>query len=205
MKSGDTHARRLTLLHGLIILAFAAIMLRGFGIAWDRWISKADDATTRQGDCVYLVFQGERCMGTVFFDGPRDLATIVKKAGAQGVVRAPEHATIPCSRVVRLLEHPPGYSLEVMSGSHLLCAGQRININIAGEKALMAVPWIGPRLAEKIVRYRLHHGWFGSLDDLQRVRGIGRRQLNRIRPFLQVGSTGVMAPVSALRDQPAYP
>jgi type II secretory pathway component PulK len=43
------------------------------------------------------------------------------------------------------------------------------------------------------------------VDELQRVRGIGRRQLARIRPFLQVGPTRVMAPVSALPAPPEYP
>ena len=205
MKSGTTHSSRLTPLHGLIILAFAAIMLKGFGAVWDHWISSAD-ASFSQGNCVYQVFQGERCVGTVFFDEPRVLETIVKEVGTNGVEGVHENGdTVPCNRVVRLTEHPPGHRVEMMSGHHLLCAGQRIDINVAGKKALTAVPWIGPRLADKIVTYRLRHGPYGSLDDLQRVRGIGRRQLDRIKQFLQVGSTGITAPVSALPGPPAYP
>ena len=173
---------------------------------WDRWIAGLGREPLSPSDCVYEVFRGERCVGTVFFDSPRDLRTILDEVGVKRVEGLPERgATIPCNRAVRLLENPPGYRLEMMSGNHLLCAGQRIDINLADKTALTAVPWIGPRLADNIVAYRVRHGPYARVDELQRVRGIGRRQLARIRPFLQVGPTRVMAPVSALPAPPEYP
>lgn len=43
---------------------------------------------------------------------------------------------------------------------------------------------LGETLARRIVEDREEHGPFQTPDDLLRVRGIGRRTLDRIRPFL---------------------
>ena len=46
------------------------------------------------------------------------------------------------------------------------------------------LPGIGPSLAARIVGDRATHGPFGGPDGLLRVRGIGPRTLERIRPYL---------------------
>jgi competence protein ComEA len=47
------------------------------------------------------------------------------------------------------------------------------------------LPGIGPALASRIVADRTAHGPFGSAEGLLRVRGIGPRTLERLRPFLR--------------------
>ncbi len=59
-----------------------------------------------------------------------------------------------------------------------------VDINRASPKTLERLPLIGPKRAARIVAYRNTHGWFGSVDDLDRVPGIGKGILRRIRPFL---------------------
>ena len=48
------------------------------------------------------------------------------------------------------------------------------------------LPGIGPALASRIVADRAAHGSFGNAEGLLRVRGIGPRTLERLRPFLRI-------------------
>jgi len=48
-----------------------------------------------------------------------------------------------------------------------------VDVNHATADELIALPGIGPALAGRIIAYRKEHGPFGSLDDLERVQGIG--------------------------------
>jgi competence protein ComEA len=48
-----------------------------------------------------------------------------------------------------------------------------VNVNAADAAALEALPGIGPVLAERIVADRAANGPFGSIEDLDRVSGIG--------------------------------
>lgn len=67
---------------------------------------------------------------------------------------------------------------------------RRIDINTAPEAELMLLPGIGPRLAERVVGNRERHGPFTSLEDLQRVHGIGPRTVEHIRPRVAPIVTG---------------
>lgn len=59
----------------------------------------------------------------------------------------------------------------------------RIDVNRATAAELAVLPGVGPRLAERIVEDRERRGLFASLDDLQRVSGIGPATLERLRPY----------------------
>jgi len=61
-----------------------------------------------------------------------------------------------------------------------------IDLNRASMAELMELPGIGPLLAERIIRYRLVHGPFRSLDELLNVPGIGPRTLERLRAYVRV-------------------
>lgn len=60
-------------------------------------------------------------------------------------------------------------------------------INSADSASLIALPGIGPALAGRIVAYRARHGFFGTIDDLTKVKGIGPAKLDRLRPYLRAG------------------
>jgi competence protein ComEA len=63
-------------------------------------------------------------------------------------------------------------------------AAFRIDINKADWPELAELPGIGPVLAKRIVESRTTQGPFADHDDLRRVRGIGPRILETIRPYL---------------------
>ena len=59
-----------------------------------------------------------------------------------------------------------------------------VELNEATVEQLDGLPGIGPALAERIVTYRDEHGPFEQVDDLAKVKGIGVRTLERLRPYL---------------------
>lgn len=59
-----------------------------------------------------------------------------------------------------------------------------ININTAGAEELEILPGVGPRMAQAIIDFREAHGKFSSLEDLQKVKGIGPRKFAAIRPHI---------------------
>lgn len=60
----------------------------------------------------------------------------------------------------------------------------RVDVNAATAAELMLLPGIGPALAGRIIADRRENGPFGSVDDLDRVSGIGVRTVERLRPFV---------------------
>lgn len=73
-----------------------------------------------------------------------------------------------------------------------LCAKKKpplhpVNLNTASSMELQEVPGIGPVTADKILQTRKAYGTFKSVDDLQAIRGIGPKRLDKMRKYLTVG------------------
>jgi len=62
----------------------------------------------------------------------------------------------------------------------------KININTANRFELEKLPGIGPKKAERIIKYRLEHGKFKRVEDIVKVKGIGKKTLERLRPHITV-------------------
>ncbi len=67
-----------------------------------------------------------------------------------------------------------------------LLTGNRVNLNEATATELTSLPGIGPSLAEKIVRTREKEGPFVAVDSLARIKGIGTKKLEKIKPWVIV-------------------
>jgi competence protein ComEA len=61
----------------------------------------------------------------------------------------------------------------------------KIDVNKAEWPELTLMPNIGEQLAKRIVSDRTDRGPFKDLEELRRVRGIGPKTLESMRPFLQ--------------------
>jgi competence protein ComEA len=60
----------------------------------------------------------------------------------------------------------------------------QIDVNAADWPELCLMPGIGEQLARRIVAERTANGPFRDWDDLRRVRGIGPRTLDGMKPYL---------------------
>jgi len=60
-----------------------------------------------------------------------------------------------------------------------------VDINEADWPELLQLPGVGEIMAQRIVESRKTAGPFADHDDLRRVRGIGPKTLERLRPYLQ--------------------
>jgi competence protein ComEA len=65
-----------------------------------------------------------------------------------------------------------------------LVAKFQVDVNRADWPELVQLPGVGQVLAERLIAERERGGEFRSHEDLSRVRGIGPRTLERIRPYL---------------------
>lgn len=60
-----------------------------------------------------------------------------------------------------------------------------LNLNTATEAQLQLLPGVGPATAAKIIAYRERHP-FRSILHLMRIKGIGRKRLEVMRPYLSL-------------------
>jgi len=63
-----------------------------------------------------------------------------------------------------------------------------IDPNLASQADLATLPGIGPVLAQRIIDYRRAHGPYKTIADLRKVSGIGRKKLEKMKPFLDIAA-----------------
>lgn len=61
-----------------------------------------------------------------------------------------------------------------------------VRVNQAEWPELTLLPNIGEVLARRIVQYRQQHGPFESVEQLQKVKGIGPKTVRRIQPYIRL-------------------
>lgn len=79
-------------------------------------------------------------------------------------------------------------------------AGAIIDVDRATAAELEALPRIGPALAARIVAYRDSAGSFGSLEALERVKGIGPAMAKALAPRVTFSTS--RRPTDAATDKP---
>ena len=62
----------------------------------------------------------------------------------------------------------------------------RVDINHGSVEELQRLPGIGPVLAERVIQYRREHGKFGSIRDIQNVKGIGEKRFAQLEPHIHI-------------------
>ena len=81
-----------------------------------------------------------------------------------------------------------------------------VNINTADAGVLGLLPGIGPSKAAQIIAYRKRHP-FRTVDELVRIRGIGRKMVRHLRVHLAVAgpttATGAVVPATVAPPPPS--
>lgn len=73
-----------------------------------------------------------------------------------------------------------------LSGGERLLLRLPLDPNRATAEELGQLPGLSPRLGAAIVADRIERGPFARVEEVERVRGIGPRRLERARPHLAV-------------------
>jgi competence protein ComEA len=66
---------------------------------------------------------------------------------------------------------------------------QPVDLNRATAADFDQLPGVGPVLARRMVDYRKSVGRFHAVEDLRAVKGIGKKKLERLKPFVTVAAT----------------
>lgn len=61
-----------------------------------------------------------------------------------------------------------------------------ININTASKEILVGLPGVGESTAEKIIKYRETHNGFKKIENIMKVKGIGKKKFEKIKEYIFV-------------------
>lgn len=64
--------------------------------------------------------------------------------------------------------------------------GETVNINTADFYELIRIPYVSKKTASYILQYRDQNGKFNSVDDLLKIKGIGKKKLEKIKPYIRL-------------------
>ena len=92
----------------------------------------------------------------------------------------------------------------ITTGNKLTADDAPLDINRATAGELQSLPGIGPKLAAAIVAAREEKP-FASVDDLRRVKGIGPKTLEKVRPFVIIESGRALASYEGLHAKTQRP
>jgi competence ComEA-like helix-hairpin-helix protein len=144
-----------------------------------------NEITPNSAKCLYQIFIGDEPTACVFLDESADVATVLRAANLTAS-KAFDNTPVPCDHCIKLTSD--NIRVEKISGALLIAMGRPINLNLADENDLIAIPGVGPKLAARILEFREAHGPFSETSDLIGVRGIGKKKFASIAPYVHVGN-----------------
>lgn len=143
---------------------------------------------------VSIEIAGEvRNPGIYSFPGEVPVKRVLLEAGGAegGIIANPQVLTSTLTAgskivVMRVQEHILIVTVARMEPNTCLVFSVPLDLNEIEEEHLTLIPGIGPRLAQRIIRYRSEKGGFREIDDLKGVRGIGEKKLRSLERYLTV-------------------
>jgi competence protein ComEA len=141
---------------------------------------------------VLLAFIGRTAIPGALASSSRDDGATVQPP--EPAARTPVDAASPITfdvaisaseTAARTAPEPSG-SAAIQTARVRASADDPVLLNTATEADLRRLPGIGPKRAEAILALRARLGRFHAVEDLLKVKGLGRATLKRLRPFLRV-------------------
>lgn len=141
----------------------------------------------RGADVVVDVTGAVRRPGVYRLPGDQRVEDAVRRAG--GATRRAELAAVNLAArltdgaqiLVPVRGVAAGGGVASAGGTAAAAPSGPVNLNTATPEQLDGLDGIGPTTAAKIVAYRQAHGGFGSLQDLDRIPGIGPKRLAALK------------------------
>lgn len=72
------------------------------------------------------------------------------------------------------------------AGSYLLLDGQKIDLNQASQTDLKQIPRISKRTVKAILEKRKRVGRFKGYDEVDKVKGVGKKTLERLKQYTKI-------------------
>lgn len=80
-----------------------------------------------------------------------------------------------------------------------------LNLNTASEEELMRLPGVGPSKAKAILELRTQLKGFKKVEDLMRVKGIGRKTFRKLLPMLKLDGATTLVEARSSAPRPGTP
>jgi competence protein ComEA len=184
----------------LIILGLVLVIVAGLGVmAYRRMAPSGDDEISIEGPAdntqitkrpevivhvsgavgregVYRLRSGDRKIDAIKLAGGATALANLSSINLAEKMKDGEKIIVPEKpKVVARVSGEP-----VNRGSGTVQVG-KVNINTAGEKALCKVKGIGKTTAKRIVEYRISNGPFSKIEDIMKVKSIGKSKFGKIK------------------------
>ena len=95
-----------------------------------------------------------------------------------GEYRAASPPAVPARAPSGVIQPAPGFIVPVVPAGGL-------NVNQASAQDLVALPGVGPKIAQEIVDYRTVHGPYKRPEDLLPINGIGPKKVLMLTPLIR--------------------
>jgi predicted flap endonuclease-1-like 5' DNA nuclease len=163
----------------------AAVLLALVGAGAAAWLAASPraPAEVRADVCDFVIAVDGvlRCDD----EAPRDV-TALCGAGRASLALAHGDAVTRATLCADATPRPGANGWARMRGEDLEALAIPVDLNHASASELESLPGIGPELARRIVEGRP----YATVDDLNRVRGIGPARLTAVRPRARVQTSG---------------
>lgn len=155
-------------------------------IAGSRWAGLVGKAAAYLAGFVLLAAIGSGWLSS-WFSPPAKLGIAVAEARtAAPVASAPPIAIAPDAGAAGEDAGASPSEAQKDAGAAGVDAEGKVILNLATEDDLRRLPGIGPTRARAILALRGRMKRFGRVEDLLKVKGLGRRSLARLRPLVRV-------------------
>lgn len=150
-------------------------------LAW-RFTKPLARASTAVAALVFFAFVGRHALPGALADGTPSVVTVAS-AAQEPAPRSPA----PSASVISLTAPPSAIVPETGTQGHSRASPtDPVVLNMATPEDLRRLPGIGQKRADAIAELRARLGRFRALEDLLKVKGIGRAMLKRLRPLIRL-------------------
>jgi competence protein ComEA len=135
-------------------------------------------------------------------NGAASLPHLDEPPQASAAATAPQLGAAPVVSTTLVSEPAPAALAPGAAAARTTASAEApVFLNTAGEADLRRLPGIGAKRADAILALRARLGRFRAVEDLLKVRGIGRATLKRLRPLIRLDAP----PADAGSPPPATP
>ena len=171
----------------LIIIAVAIISIfyqisSNDGISLQATPNTTESTTEIKHNIIVYVCGAVNNPGVVELPADSRLADAVKKCGGLNAAAAADKTNLSQKLHDEMqIIIPAQNNLTLADNKKNESASDKISINTADSTTLIKLPGIGPALAQRIIDYRQKTGSFKTVDELQKVRGIGTTKFTALK------------------------